>query len=197
MQLWCVGSEFIAEQKSEHTPWTIDLHIFDKLPIRNDEHFISGITPSKTGTGELFQASSYPWRVFFTLSPRLSCEAMALFPQEEEVDSPFSLEEGGRRRWRSQVANEEKRCIVNSRGIISSTAMAIMKEATMTVMAEPVVMAAESEGEWARSLEQLLKLSRASLALMNPQSSPVNVGLKEAVGRTQWPAVQKFDSWRY
>ena len=54
------------------------------------------------------------------------------------------------------MAKEEKRCIVNSRGIISSTAMAIMKEATMTVMVEPVVMATESEQ--VRRLEQLLKL---------------------------------------
>ena len=45
------------------------------------------------------------------------------------------------------MAKAEKRCIVKSRGIISSTAMAIMKETTMTVMAEPVVMAAESEVE--------------------------------------------------
>ena len=79
---------------------------------------------------------------------------MALFPRKEG-DPPFSVE-GGRRRWRTQVAKEEKRCKVNSRGTISSTAMAIMKEATMTVMAEPVVMATESER--VRRLEQLFKL---------------------------------------
>ena len=65
---------------------------------------------------------------------------MALFPRKEG-DPPFSVE-GGRRRWRTQVAKEEKRCMVNRSGIIISTTMAIMKEATMTVMAEPVVMAA-------------------------------------------------------
>ena len=41
------------------------------------------------------------------------------------------------------MAKEEKRCMVNRSGIIISTTMAIRKEATMTVMAEPVVMAAE------------------------------------------------------
>ena len=59
-----------------------------------------------------------------------------------EEGSPLSVV-GGRRRWRTQVAKEEKRCIANSRGIINSTTMAIMKEVTMTVMAEPVVMASE------------------------------------------------------
>ena len=73
------------------------------------------------------------------------CEARDFFPRNED-GSPLSLE-GGRRRWRTQVAKEEKRCIANSRGIINSTTMAIMKEATMTVMAEPVVISAERVGK--------------------------------------------------
>ena len=70
---------------------------------------------------------------------------MTLSLQEEE--SPFPAWEG-RRRWPSQETRAEKRCTVKSRGIISSTAMAMRKEATMTVMVEPVVIAWQIVDKW-------------------------------------------------
>ena len=128
---------------------------------------------------------TYPCRVFFTISPWLICEGRALFPRND-CDSSFSVE-GGSRRCRTQVAMEEKRCMVNSRGIISSTTMAIMKEATMTVMAEPVVMASERMDEWwgcSSFWNWEAALQGKKLALMTPLFLGFASSWQHAVGRT-------------